>query len=220
MLAKNIHLNFLIICTIIHLINGACEDIQSQMDGTIREECNSTQKIRGGQVCVPLIAGPLLLETRQLSSQPLAMRSFTDQQSDSRILIGYYPKWDKCFIIRRTNCAIKGALIELLSSTIYWIELCPTTSAINNQNGASLHRINLDGSNYASFAMLETFENWFSLQIQVDAISAKLYIITYNSVLECNLEGQNCVAYDRLSEDVFVSFSIDSHRVNMINRRG
>lgn len=209
------------ISAIFRLANAACEDIQSLMDGTLREDCNSTQKIRGNQICVPFTAGPLILETRPLSSQPLAMRSYADQQYDSRILIGYYPKWDKCFIIKRTNCAIKGAVVDSGSRRIYWIELCPTGDR-SGQNGVSLHRINLDGSGYISTGMQEMFENWFSLELQIDSVSRKLYVLTYSSVLECDLEGQNCVPFDRPTEDALVSFAIDSHQplVNTINPRG
>lgn len=212
---------FLFLSAMLDCIHAACEDIQSLMDGTLREECNSTQKIRGGQVCVPLAAGPLLLETRALSAQPMMVRSFQGEPVDSRILLGFYPKWDKCFIIKRTTCAIKGATLDPSTNTVYWIELCPTKEG-SGQNGVSLHRINLDGSGNVSTSLEERFENWFSLQMMIDRSSGKLNILTYNSVLECELDGRKCQSFDRPTEDTMLALTADSHPLsgNMLNPRG
>ena len=92
----------------------------------------------------------------------------------------------------------------------------------SGQNGVSLHRANLDGSGHVSTSIEEHFENWFSLQMMIDRSTGKLNILTYNSVLECELDGRKCESFDRPTEDTLLALTADSHQTpgNLLNPRG
>uniref|UniRef100_T1K8V5 Uncharacterized protein n=1 Tax=Tetranychus urticae TaxID=32264 RepID=T1K8V5_TETUR len=199
--------------------NG-CEDIQSLMDNTVREDCSATGlKTRGGSICVPQIAGPLLLFNRRLSSQPMAMRSFT-KPTDEQLMIGYYPKLDKCFLVTRTVCQIKGATIDRTEPRIFWIEICPDPDPVVSdsvpsaklqaaQSRVRLHRTNLDGTGHEWSPFDAPLENWYNINIDVDSINKKLYVITIQETLECDISGFNCVTFDRPSEGSLLASRID-----------
>jgi len=197
----------------LYVQSAGCEDIQSLMDATEKEDCSAIGMVtRGGSICVPKMAGPLLLFYRHLSSQPLAMRSFSQDAQDEQLMIGYYPKLDKCFLVRRTQCQIKAAAIDALEPRIFWIEMCPPSKDDYDQfspTKINLHRINLDGTGHEWTPFAAPLENWYTISLTLDLAHKKVYVVTYQETFECDLSGGNCVSLDRPSEGTLLTSRMD-----------